>query len=91
MGFVEGPAKDGKSEPQISPAEEASAKNMEKLIHDQLEESSAVNVLKHTLFEAALLGTGVLKGPFTYEQTSHNWEKDRNRRKYLFTKKKISS
>ena len=75
MGFVAGEAKDGKSEPQISPAEEASA-NMEKLIHDQLEEASAVNVLRHALFESALLGTGVIKGPFTYEQTSHNWEKD---------------
>jgi hypothetical protein len=75
IGFVEGEAKDGKSEPQISPAEEASA-NMEKLIHDQLEESSAVNVLRHALFESALLGTGVIKGPFTYEQTSHSWEKD---------------
>ena len=75
MDFVAGEAKDGKSEPQISPAEEASA-NMEKLIHDQLEEASAVNVLRHALFESALLGTGVIKGPFTYEQTSHNWEKD---------------
>ena len=75
VNFVEGEAKDGRAEPQISPAEEASG-NMEKLIHDQLEESNAVNVLKHTLFESALLGTGVLKGPFTYEQTSHNWEKD---------------
>ena len=75
IDFVAGEAKDGKSEPQISPAEEASA-NMEKLIHDQLEEASAVNVLRHALFESALLGTGVIKGPFTYEQTSHNWEKD---------------
>ena len=46
------------------------------MIHDQLEESSAVNVLRHALFEAALLGTGVIKGPFTYEQSSHNWIKN---------------
>ena len=75
VNFVEGEAKDGRAEPQISPAEEASG-NMEKMIHAQLDESNAVNVLNPTLFEAALLGTGVLKGPFTYEQTSHNWEKD---------------
>jgi hypothetical protein len=75
VDFIKGEATDGAAEPQISPAEEASG-NMEKLIHDQLEESSAVNVLRHTLFEAALLGTGVLKGPFTYEQVSHSWEKD---------------
>ena len=75
VNFIKGEATDGAAEPQINPAEEASG-NMEKLIHDQLEESSAVNVLRHALFEAALLGTGVIKGPFTYEQVSHSWEKD---------------
>ena len=73
--FTEGPATNSAKEPQINPAEEA-AGNMEKLIHDQLEEASAVNVLRHALFEAALLGTGVIKGPFTYEQSSHNWVKN---------------
>ena len=34
-GFEEGPAPDLKTMPQIGPAEEA-ARNMEKLIHDQL-------------------------------------------------------
>ena len=85
-GFVEGSAKDGKSEPQISPAEMASA-NMEKLIHDQLEQSSAVNVLRHALFEAALLGTGIIKGPFTYEQSSHNWTKNEETGKNEYTPK----
>ncbi len=75
INFKEGESKDGAAEPQISPAEMASA-NMEKMIHDQLEESSAVNVLRHALFEASLLGTGVIKGPFTYEQQSHNWSKN---------------
>jgi len=73
--FVEGPANNSAKEPQISPAEEASGR-MEKMIHDQLEESSAVNVLRHALFEASLLGTGIIKGPFTYEQSSHNWVKN---------------
>ena len=85
-GFVEGSSKDGKSEPQISPAEMASA-NMEKLIHDQLEQSSAVNVLRHALFEAALLGTGIIKGPFTYEQSSHNWTKNKETGKNEYTPK----
>jgi len=85
-GFVEGSSKDGKSEPQISPAEMASA-NMEKLIHDQLEQSSAVNVLRHALFEAALLGTGIIKGPFTYEQSSHNWTKNEETGKNEYTPK----
>ena len=73
--FTKGPATDGANEPQISPAE-MSAANMEKLIHDQLEESSAVSVLRHTLFESALLGTGIIKGPFSYEQAKHNWVKN---------------
>ena len=73
--FTKGPATDGANEPQISPAE-MSAANMEKLIHDQLEESSAISVLRHTLFESALLGTGIIKGPFSYEQAKHNWVKD---------------
>ena len=73
--FTKGPSTDGANEPQISPAE-MSAANMEKLIHDQLEESSAVSVLRHTLFESALLGTGIIKGPFSYEQAKHNWVKN---------------
>ncbi len=85
-GFVEGSSKDGAAEPQISPAEMASA-NMEKLIHDQLEQSSAVNVLRHALFEAALLGTGIIKGPFTYEQSSHNWTKNEDTGKNEYTPK----
>ena len=73
--FVEGPSKDARSEPQINPAE-ISAKNMEKLVHDQLTESSATSVFRHSLFEMALLGTGIIKGPFSYDKTSHKWEKD---------------
>ena len=73
--FSEGPSKDSRSEPQNSPAE-ISAKNMEKLIHDQLGESSATSVFRHSLFEMALLGTGIVKGPFSYDKVSHKWEKD---------------
>ena len=72
-GFEEGAAPDLKSMPQIEPANEA-AKNMETLIHDQLEESHAISVMRHVLFEMCLLGTGILKGPFNYEQAEHKWE-----------------
>tara|TARA_R100001369_G_scaffold91699_1_gene133743 strand:+ start:157 stop:2277 length:2121 start_codon:yes stop_codon:yes gene_type:complete len=71
-GFEEGAAPDLKTMPQIEPANEA-AKNMETLIHDQLEESHAISVMRHVLFEMCLLGTGVLKGPFNYEQAEHKW------------------
>ena len=71
-GFEKGPAPDLKTMPQIEPAEEA-ARNMQKLIHDQLEETHAISVMRHVLFEMCLLGTGVLKGPFNYEQSIHKW------------------
>lgn len=72
LGFEEGSAKAG--EPQIEPANLA-AEAMEKLIHDQLEESSAVTIMRHTFFEMALLGTGVIKGPFTNTKTYHAYDK----------------
>ena len=74
--FVEGSSKDGRSEPQISPAE-MSAANMEKVIHDQLESSNAISVMRHSLFEMALLGTGIIKGPFSYDKVQHYWNKDK--------------
>jgi len=62
LGFEEGSAPQG--QPQIEPARMA-AEAMQKLIHDQLEESKAITILRHVFFEMALLGTGILKGPFT--------------------------
>ena len=81
-GFEKGAAPDLKTMPQIEPAEEA-AKNMQTLIHDQLEETHAISVLRHVLFEMCLLGTGVLKGPFNYEQSLHKWSlNDAGEREY---------
>ena len=62
LGFEEGPSYTG--EPQIEPARMA-AEAMQKLIHDQLEESKAITIMRHVFFEMVLLGTGILKGPFT--------------------------
>ena len=62
LGFEEGSASQG--EPQIEPAKKA-AEAMQKLLHDQLEESKAITIMRHVFFEMALLGTGILKGPFT--------------------------
>ena len=49
------------------------AKNMEKKILDQLEESSASKHLRNTAFEMALFGTGVMKGPFAVDKEYPNW------------------
>jgi len=76
LGFEEGPAPDNKSMPQIEPASLAAGK-MQKLIHDQLEESEAIKILRHVFFEMALLGTGILKGPFTTEKTQYAFSSDK--------------
>ena len=52
------------------------AKNMEKKIMDQLEESSATKHLRSTAFEMALFGTGVMKGPFAVDKEYPNWDSD---------------
>ena len=70
--IAEGPALMG--EPQISPAKEAALK-MEKIIHDQLTGSNAISTLRNSIFEAVLLGTGIVKGPFTHTKTVHKWSK----------------
>jgi len=57
----------------FSPAMVA-AKNMEKKIHDQLEESNANKHLRNTAFEMALFGTGVMKGPFAFDKEYPNWD-----------------
>ena len=56
----------------FSPAMVA-AKNMQKKIHDQLDESSASKHLRSTAFEMALFGTGVMKGPFAVDKEYPNW------------------
>jgi len=59
----------------FSPAMVA-AKNMEKKIHDQLEESNANKHLRNTAFEMALFGTGVMKGPFAFDKEYPNWDEE---------------
>jgi hypothetical protein len=71
-----GPAKTPTS-PQFHPAEVA-AKKMEKKIHDQLEESHAKKHLRAAAFEAALFGTGIMKGPFAIDKEYANWDEEGN-------------
>jgi len=70
----EGPAPDP-TMPQIRPAQIA-ARRLEKLIHDQIEESNGATELRNALFESVLLGTGIIKGPFNYNKTLHRWTKN---------------
>jgi hypothetical protein len=54
------------------------AKNMEKQIMDQLQESNASKQLRSTAFEMALFGTGVMKGPFAVDKEYPNWDDEGN-------------
>ena len=76
LGDVEGLKEGvGKSPTAItfSPAMLA-AKNMEKRIMDQLQESGANKQLRSTIFEMALFGTGVMKGPFAIDKEYPSWD-----------------
>ena len=75
VGLDEGPAPDSRSMPQIEPARIA-AEKLQKVIHDQLEETEAIKILRHVFFEMCLLGTGVLKGPFNEDKVYHKWDTD---------------
>ena len=72
------------------PAEEA-AKRMEKKILDQLEESSASKHLRHTAFEMALFGTGILKGPFAMDKEYANWDEEGNYSPIIKTVPKVEN
>jgi hypothetical protein len=58
---------------EISPAQKA-ARRMEKLIHDQIEESKGSSEIRSALLESALLGTGIVKGPFNFNKKLHKWD-----------------
>ncbi|MGB1651902.1 MAG: portal protein, partial [Acidimicrobiales bacterium] len=73
LPLAEGRARMG--EPQIEPAKIA-AHRMEKTIHDQLLDTNAVNVLRSSIFESCLLGTGIVKGPFNFYKRIHRWQRD---------------
>lgn len=56
----------------FEPAKDA-AKKMEKIIHDQLDEAHASKSLRSAVFEMALFGTGVFKGPFAIDKEYPRW------------------
>jgi len=60
---------------EMSPAQEA-ARQMEKLIHDQIEESHGNSEIRNALLESALLGTGIVKGPFNFNKKLNKWKTD---------------
>lgn len=74
----------------VYPAQVA-AKKMEKKIHDQLEESQARKELRTAAFECALLGTGVMKGPFAVDKEYPKWDEEGNYKPLIKTVPKTSA
>jgi len=67
--------------PEMKPAQKA-ARRMEKLIHDQIEESNGASEIRNSLFEASLFGTGIVKGPFNFNKTLNRWTDEDGERTY---------
>jgi len=61
-------------EPDLKPADIA-ARRLNKIVQDQLIDTSATKEIRRSLFEQALLGTGIMKGPFNFYKKVHKWEK----------------
>ena len=67
---------------EISPAQEA-ARRLEKLVHDQIDESNGSSEIRNALLESSLLGTGIVKGPFNFNKTLSRWtENEEGEREY---------
>ena len=60
---------------EISPAQKA-ARRMEKLIHDQIDESKGSSEIRNALLESSLRGTGIVKGPCNFNKNLHKWDTD---------------
>ena len=67
--------------PEVNPAQKA-ARRMEKLVHDQIEESNGSSEIRNALLEASLLGTGIVKGPFNFNKKLNKWVEGPNGREY---------
>ena len=72
----------------FEPAKKA-AQMMEKKMHDQLDESQASKHLRSVAFECALFGTGILKGPFSFDKEYPKWDKEGNYKPQFETVPKV--
>ena len=59
----------------FEPAKRA-AQKMEKMMHDQLDETDAPKHLRSVAFETCLFGTGVFKGPFAQDKEYPRWTEE---------------
>ncbi len=73
VGILKDGASANPQELELNPAQKA-ARRMEKLIHDQIDESNGSSEIRNALLESALLGTGIVKGPFNFNKKLHKWD-----------------
>tara|TARA_A100001011_G_scaffold269468_1_gene278686 strand:- start:7474 stop:9687 length:2214 start_codon:yes stop_codon:yes gene_type:complete len=73
LGILKEGASANPQQLELSPAKRA-ARRLEKLVHDQIEESNGSSEIRNALLESALLGTGIVKGPFNFNKKLHKWD-----------------
>lgn len=61
----------------LEPAKVA-AKKMERKVHDQFVECDLASVVRKSAWEQVCLGTGVVKGPFAFENEYPRWDEQGN-------------
>lgn len=69
---VSGASPDSKQFPELHPAQIA-ATNLEKVMQDQLQTGDGEKILRKAAYECVLYGTGIIKGPFSYNELQPNW------------------
>lgn len=57
---------------EIHPAQRA-AVNLEKVMHTQLEIGKGEKILRRATYDCVIYGTGIIKGPFSYNEITPNW------------------
>ncbi len=87
--LVDGASPDSNQFPQIHPAQIAAA-NLEKVMQDQLAEGKGEQVLRKTAYECVLYGTGIMKGPFSYNEVQPVWTLEEDGTVSYTPKKKLT-
>lgn len=83
----DGPSPNEKMFPELYPSV-VIAKEMEDTIKDQMEEGHLERHINNMLLECVVFGTGIIKGPFTEEETIHKWEPDKDSGDIMYTPEK---
>lgn len=73
--FVIGEAPNPMEQVELRPAKSA-AERMNSVLQDQLMENDTISCIESCLWEAVIMGTGAIKGPFTFKEMIPRWETD---------------